>query len=119
MNMTRRPLRPPCFVMVSAVPCSNKKRRNEIVIKPHMVVVLLALTAVVLGCNMSKLGIGGGGAYTSERDRFSVAFPDGPSGVETSEAKGGKYTGSGSAYAKSFDNRSDNYRSYEVDVFKI
>jgi hypothetical protein len=88
-------------------------------IKPHMVGVLVALTAVVLGCNLSKFGIGGGGEYSSEVDKFSVTFPGGPSGVETGEAKGGKYLGAGTAYSKSFDNRSDNYRSYEVQVFKI
>src|SRR5580765_5042809 len=89
-------------------------------IKPHTVAVLVILTAMVLGCsNLNKLGLGGSGEYTSETDKFSITFPGGPSGVETSDTKGGKYTGPGYSYSKSFDNRSDNYRSYEVQVFKI
>ncbi len=87
-------------------------------IRSHMVIAVVALTAVVLGCNMSKLGLGSS-EYTSDVDKFSIAFPGGASGVATSDAKGGKYTGPGNAYAKNFDNRSDNYRSYEVNVFKI
>jgi hypothetical protein len=88
--------------------------------KTYMIGILVILTVVVLGCNLSKFGIGGGSAeYSSEADNFSIAFPGGSSGVETSDAKGGKYTGQGKAYAKSFDNRSDNYRSYEVQAFKI
>jgi len=84
----------------------------------YMIAVLVILMAVVLGCNMSKLGLGGG-EYTSEADKFSVAFPSGPSGVETGSAKGGKYLPDGNNYSKSFDNRSDNYRSYEVQVFRV
>jgi len=83
-----------------------------------MVAVFTALMAVALGCNMSKLGIGGG-EFTSEADKFSIAFPGGPIDVETKDEKGGKYTGPGRSYSKSFDNRSDNYRSYEVQVFKV
>jgi hypothetical protein len=55
----------------------------------------------------------GGGEYTSAADKFSIAFPGGASGVET-KSDTAKYSNSTREYSKSFDNRSDNYRSYEV-----
>jgi len=86
-----------------------------------LTIVLVVLGAVSLGCsNLSKLGIGGGGgAFSSDIDNFSVVFPSGGEEVKTESTKGGKYTGAGTTYSKSLENRSDNYRSYEVQAYKI
>lgn len=85
--------------------------------KANSVIALVALFVVAVGCN--KFGMGGGGEFKSEADRFSITFPGGASDVERKDEKGGKYTGPGHSFSKSFDNRSDNYRSYEVQVFNI
>ena len=76
----------------------------------------LALVAMV-GVACSYLP-GGGGEFKSPSDNFSIAFPGGPGDVKT-ESKAAKYAMTGNTYSKMFDNRSDNYRSYEVQSMMI
>lgn len=78
----------------------------------------LAFLLLALICVACRLGSMSGGAYTSAEDKFSIAFPSGSSGVETGKSEV-KFAKSGRTYSKSFDNRSDNYRSYEVQVLDI
>lgn len=84
--------------------------------KHQLWVVIVLVFSVGMSC---KLGASAGGdEYKSAVDKFSVVFPAGSSGVETGTAKR-KYAGSGSSYSKHFDSRSDNYRSYEVQIFDL
>ncbi len=69
-----------------------------------------------LACSLGSLT--GGAEYTSTADNFSIAFPGGAGDVEI-EKKEANYAVSGSSYSKSFDNRSDNFRSYEVQVMSV
>lgn len=78
---------------------------------------MLILAVVCLGCN-SIGSVGSSSDYKSSEDKFSIAFPSGSSGVETGKSEV-KFAKSGRTYSKSFDNRSDNYRSYEVQVLDI
>ena len=78
----------------------------------------LAFLLLALICVACSLGSGSGGAYTSAEDKFSIAFPAGSSEVKTGKSEA-KFARSGRTYSKSFDNRSDNYRSYEVQVLDI
>ncbi len=75
----------------------------------HLLMSLLITAAVSFGCGY------GGGAYVSAADNFSISFPSGSGGVE-SDIHDAKYGLAGTKYNKSFDNRSDNYRSYEVQA---
>jgi hypothetical protein len=61
---------------------------------------------------------GSGSEYSSSTDKFSIAFPSGGSEVET-KTDDVKYAKAARSYSKSFDNRSDNFRSYEVQVLDI
>ena len=81
----------------------------------HSVLAIGLLAAVALACSWLP---GRGGAYTSASDKFSIAFPGGPGDVKT-EDKAAKYAMTGTTYSKMFDNRSDNYRSYEVQAMAI
>jgi hypothetical protein len=47
-----------------------------------------------------------------------TTHPGGPGDVKT-ESKAAKYAVTGNTYSKMFDNRSDNYRSYEVQSMMI
>jgi hypothetical protein len=76
----------------------------------------IALVAMV-GVACSYLP-GPGGEFRSASDKFSIAFPGGPADVKT-ESKAAKYAMTGNTYSKMFDNRSDNYRSYEVQSMMI
>jgi hypothetical protein len=81
--------------------------------------VLAILIASGLGC---KLGSAfSGGEFSDEADHFSIKFPGGSSDVETQRGKAkNKYViMPGTVYTKDFDNRSDNFRSYEVNVFSL
>jgi hypothetical protein len=79
-------------------------------------VLALALLPVVgLACSYLP---GKGGDFTSASDQFSVAFPGGPSSVET-KSEVPKFAVTGTTYSKMFDNRSDNYRSYEVQALGL
>ena len=83
--------------------------------KMNLVAVFCILGAFALGCSkIQELSKGGGGsAFKSESDNFTIAFPSGASGVK--EEKGDvKYSSNAKTYGKMFDNRSDNYRSYEI-----
>jgi predicted small secreted protein len=79
------------------------------------VLALVLLATVGLACNSLP---GSGGDFTSASDKFSIAFPAGPSGVET-KSDAPKFAVSGTSYSKMFDNRSDNYRSYEVHALTM
>ncbi len=81
----------------------------------HSVLAIGLLAAVALACSWLP---GRGGAYTSASDKFSIAFPGGPGDVKTDD-KAAKYAMTGTTYSKMFDNRSDNYRSYEVQAMAI
>lgn len=81
----------------------------------HSVFALVLLAAVGLACSWLP---GSGGDFRSASDKFSIAFPGGPSDVKT-EDKAAKYAMTGTTYSKMFDNRSDNYRSYEVQAMAM
>jgi len=76
---------------------------------------LILLAAAGLACGWVP---GMGGEFTSASDKFSITFPGGSGDVKT-ESKPAKYALTGSTYSKMFDNRSDNYRSYEVQAMAI
>lgn len=76
---------------------------------------IVLLAAVGLACSYLP---GKGGDFTSAADKFSVAFPGGPSDVET-KSDVPKFAVTGTSYSKMFDNRSDNYRSYEVQALGL
>lgn len=61
---------------------------------------------------------GDNAAFKDPDGKFTVAFPGGPGGVETEKSEA-KFATGGKTYSKSFDNRSDNYRSYEVQALDI
>ncbi len=85
--------------------------------KTNLVSCLLIFVFMCIACN--NLGsIDGGGEYKNSEDKFSIAFPSGSSGVEVGKLEV-KFAKSGRTYSKSFDNRSDNYRSFEVQVLDI
>ena len=80
----------------------------------NLVAVLCILAVVGLGCaKLKELGKGGeSAAYKSDKDGFSIQFPSGSEVKE--ESADVKWSSSARTYGKSFENRSDNYRSYEV-----
>ena len=84
--------------------------------KNSIVPVAAILIAFSLGCSMLRGGTGA--AFNDPDGRFTVAFPGGPGGVETERSEA-KFALGGRTYAKSFDNRSDNYRSYEVQALDM
>lgn len=85
------------------------------IVNKHVITALLILAMVGLGCSyLSKKG----GDFTSVQDKFSISFPAGPDGVKT-DTSSAKFAKSGNTYSKSFDNRSDNFRSYEVQAMEI
>jgi hypothetical protein len=78
------------------------------------------LAVFALGC--SKLAelknAGGAAAYKSEKDGFSIGFPSGGSEIKEEKADV-KYSSNATTYGKMFDNRADNYRSYEVTAAEL
>ena len=84
------------------------------IINKTSILAVVLLGMVGLACSyLSK-----GGDFTSTSDKFSIVFPGGPGDVKT-EDKAAKFAMSGTTYSKMFDNRSDNYRSYEVQAMAI
>jgi hypothetical protein len=82
----------------------------------------MSLTALIVCCLGCKLGsILGSGEFSNADDHFSIKFPGGSGGVETQygKAKNKYVVAPGTAYTKDFDNRTDNYRSYEVNAFSL
>jgi hypothetical protein len=88
---------------------------------------LAAITLIVvfaLGCKMlgDRINSGGtdtgGNDFKSSSDGFSIGFPGGPGGVKEG-SDDAKFAVSGRSYSKSFDNRSDKYRSYEVKAYEL
>jgi hypothetical protein len=79
---------------------------------------ILTLAAFSLGCS-SITSVLASSEFSNTSDHFSVKFPGGSGNVETQTGKArNKYISTpGTIYSKSFDNRSDNYRSYEVNAF--
>lgn len=73
--------------------------------------VIGALMFVALSCK----SLVGGSKYSSVVDKFSIAFPSGGEDVKMKTEKV-KYAASARSYSKSLDNRSDNFRIYEVQV---
>jgi hypothetical protein len=84
----------------------------------NLIVVFCILGVFALGCSKLNELKGGGGAFESKVDDFSIAFPSGSSDVKE-ESADVKYSNSARTYGKMFDNRSDNYRSYEVTAADI
>lgn len=83
-------------------------------------IVLLAIAVITgFGCKLTSLF--GGGEFSSQSDHFSIKFPGGSADVETKPGKAkNKYVvAPGTVYSKDFDNHSDNFRSYEVNVFSL
>jgi hypothetical protein len=87
--------------------------------KPISLVLLAILITSGLGCKLGS--IFSNGEFSSDVDHFSIKFPGGSAEVETQRgtAKNKYVITPGSAYTKDFDNRSDNFRSYEVNVFSL
>jgi hypothetical protein len=59
--------------------------------------------------------------FSSDKDHFSIKFPGGSGDIETQygKAKNKYFASLGTVYSKSFDNRSDNFRSYEVNAYSL
>lgn len=87
--------------------------------KPLPLVLLTLLITSGLGCKLSS--ILSPGEFSSEADHFSIRFPGGSGDVETQYGKAkNKYIATlGAVYSKGFDNRTDNFRSYEVNAFSL
>lgn len=87
--------------------------------KKNLVVVFCILAIFGLGCaKLKELGKGGGAAgFKSEKDGFAIQFPSG--GDVKEETADVKWSSSARTYGKSFENRSDNYRSYEVTAAEL
>jgi hypothetical protein len=87
--------------------------------KPLTLILFVVLFASGLGCKLGSLL--SAGEFSSEADHFSIEFPGGSSGVETQYGKAkNKYIAAlGTVYSKDFDNRTDNFRSYEVNAFSL
>jgi hypothetical protein len=79
----------------------------------------MVLLAGSLGCKLGS--VLGGGEFSIAEDHFAVKFPGGSGDVETKRGKAkNKYVITpGTVYTKDLDNRSDNFRSYEVNVFSL
>lgn len=79
---------------------------------------MLVLVALTLGCGMlGRIG-SGGGPFSDPEGRFTINFPGGSGGVKEEKSES-KFAIDGRSYSKSFDNRSDNYRSYEVQALEL
>lgn len=80
---------------------------------------LSLIVLVGLSCKFASFGSAESEPFSSASDKFSIDFPGGPGDVKSEETDGLTATGGGTTYQKSFDNRSDNYRSYEVSVYSV
>ena len=87
--------------------------------KTKSLIIFTVLLTVSLGCKLGAMF--GSGEFSIAEEHFAVKFPGGSGDVETQPGKGkNKYVVTpGTVYTKSFDNRSDNFRSYEVTVFDL
>ena len=87
--------------------------------KTICLILFIMLVVCGLGCKLGS--ILSGGEFSNATDHFSIKFPGGPGSVETQygKAKNKYITTPGTVYSKDFDNRSDNYRSYEVNAFNL
>jgi hypothetical protein len=87
--------------------------------KPIYLVLLAIVIGSGLGCKLTSLF--STGEFTQDADHFAVKFPGGSADVETQKGKAkNKYVITpGTIYSKEFDNHSDNFRSYEVNVFSL
>ena len=87
--------------------------------KPSLLILLTVLITSGLGCKLGS--VLGAGEFSSETEHFSIRFPGGSGDVETFHGKAkNKYIASlGTVYSKDLDNRSNNFRSYEVNVFSL
>lgn len=87
--------------------------------KRNLVVVFVILAVFALGCNkLKELNKGGSAAFKNEADNFSIQFPSGSSDVKVEPADL-KYSSKATTYGKMFENRTDNYRSYEVTAAEL
>ena len=87
--------------------------------KRNLVIVFTILAVFALGCNkLKELNKGGSAAFKNEKDNFSIQFPSGSSDVKEEPADL-KYSSNARTYGKMFENRSDNYRSYEVTAAEL
>lgn len=83
---------------------------------------LFALCSVLIclstGCGAIR-GVSAAVEFTNAADHFAIRFPGGSSDIETEQGKTkNKYIPvPANVYSKNFDNHSENYRSYEVNVF--
>lgn len=84
--------------------------------KQNVKSLLFAVCVLVLAVACKFFG--SGAEYSSATDKFSIAFPNGRNDVETKTDKS-NYSKSVRTYSKSFDNRSDNFRIYIVQVADI
>jgi len=87
--------------------------------KTLSVMILTIFVAGCLGCKLSS--ILSSSEFSNASDHFSITFPGGSGDVETQYGKAkNKYISTpGTVYSKDLDNRSNNYRSYEVTAFSL
>ena len=87
--------------------------------KRNLVIVFAILAIFGLGCNkLKELNKGSNAGFKSEKDNFSIQFPGGGSEMKE-EAADLKYSSKATTYGKMFENRTDNYRSYEVTAAEL
>lgn len=77
-------------------------------------IALSALLTLLIAC---KFGAGNSN-FTSETDKFSVAFPLGSSDVKT-ETTDRKYAKASREYSKTYDNKTPDFRNYSVEVLEL
>jgi len=78
---------------------------------------MLTVGVLILAVACSKFGASSSD-YSNATDKFSIAFPSGSGGVET-KTDTVRFAKSARSYSKQFDNRSNNFRSYEVQVLDM
>lgn len=86
--------------------------------KQNICSVIVLAAALLMSVTACKFGAANSSDFTSETDKFSIAFPAGSEGVKT-ETDNVKYAKSMKSYSKSFDSKTPEFRSYTVDVLDI
>jgi len=87
--------------------------------KIRYLMVFVVLVTACLGCKFSS--IFSEGEFSNADDHFSIKFPGGSGSVVTAHgtAKNKYIRTAGNAYSKDLDNRSHDFRSYEVNAFDL
>lgn len=86
--------------------------------KQNTLLVIALATAFLVTITGCRFASGGASDFSSDADKFSIAFPAGSADVETKTASV-KYAKSGRTYSKSVDNKTPDFKSYGVEVLDI